>query len=318
MQASFSNSGPTRRDIWLGGGASLLAGSLASCQDRKSILVHEHVLVDFIGAQGVSRSRYEQQDVVRAAKPKLDAIVKLGCRRLLECTPNYLGRDPQLLERLSQACGLEIWTNTGLYAANEYKHLPAYVSSETPLELSKRWVKEWREGVEGTKPRFIKIGVNRGPLGVLDRKLVEAASITSQETGLTIASHTGLGLAAQEQVEILRRTGCPLGRFVWVHAQNERDHSIHREVGQAGAWVEFDGISSKTAAWHKECVEFMAGVGLLGKVLISQDSGWYRVGEPGGGTYNGYDFLYTGFLPMIEPKWWGQLLWENPRAAFGA
>jgi phosphotriesterase-related protein len=290
---------------------------LTSCQKRPSILVHEHVLVDFVGAEGVSRSRYQRADVVRAAKPRLDAIVKLGCRRMLECTPNYLGRDPQLLAELSQACGLEIWTNTGLYAAREYKHLPDFVKQESPLELAKRWVSEWRQGVEGVKPRFIKIGVNRGPLGDLDKKLVEAAGIASQETGLTIASHTVGGAAAQEQVEILRRTGCPLGRFVWVHANNEKDHRIHREVAEAGAWVEFDGINDKSVAWHKECVEFMAGAGLLGRVLISQDTGWYRVGEPGGGTFNGYDYIYTGFLPQIRQEWWGKLMWENPRAAFG-
>jgi phosphotriesterase-related protein len=290
--------------------------TLASCSPPKSILVHEHILVDFAGAELVSRSRYVQDEVIAAAKPKLEAIAKLGCVRFLECTPNYLGRDPRLLAKLSESCSIEIWTNTGLYAANQYRHLPAYARTETALELAKRWITEWRDGIEGTKPRFIKIGVNNGPLAELDRKMVEAAAIASLETGLTIASHTGRN-AAPEQVEILQKLRFPLTKFVWVHAQNEKDHQVHAAVARAGGWVEFDGIGPKTLDWHKDCVEFMAKEGLLGRVLISQDTGWWRVGEPGGGQFNGYDFIYRNFLPQIPQKWWHQLLWENPRRAFG-
>jgi len=312
MSIGRETSGWSRRGL-LGAGI----GALTGCSDAKSILVHEHILVDFAGADVVSRSRYSRDEVVVAAKPRLDAIVKLGCKRLLECTPDYLGRDPVLLDRLSQACGLEIWTNTGLYAANRYRHLPAYAKTETAEQLARRWVSEWRTGIEGAKPRFIKIGVNDAPLGEWDQKLVRAAAIASLETGLTIASHTGRG-AAREQIEILNRLRFPLGKFVWVHAQNERDHKVHAEVARAGAWVEFDGIGPKSLDWHKECVGFMAREGLLGRVLLSQDSGWWHVGEAGGGDYRGYDSIYRDFLPLIPQEQWKMLLWDNPRRAFGA
>lgn len=236
---------------------------------------------------------------------------------MLECTPNYLGRDPKLLARLAESCGIEIWTNTGLYAANKYRHLPAYAHTETALELARRWIAEWRNGIEGTKPQFIKIGVNDGPLPDLDRKIVQAAAIASLETGLTIASHTGRN-AAPEQIEILQKLNFPLNRFVWVHAQNEKDHQVHAAVARAGAWVEFDGISAESLDWHKRCLEAMEKERLLGQVLISQDTGWWHVGEPGGGKYKDYDFIYRNFLPQIPKQWWHRLLWENPRTAFGA
>ncbi|MBY0507658.1 MAG: hypothetical protein K2X03_27335 [Bryobacteraceae bacterium] len=282
----------------------------------KSILVHEHILVDFAGAAIASPSRYQRDEVFAAAKPKLDAIVQRGCVRLLECTPNFLGRDPVLLARLSQACGLEIWTNTGLYAANRYRHLPDFAKTETAQQLARRWVAEFRQGIDGTKPRFIKIGVNDAPLGAWDRKLVEAAALTSRETGLTIASHSGRG-AAREQIEILDRLKLPLRKFVWVHAQNERDHRVHAEVARAGAWVEFDGIGPKSLDWHVECVNFMAQSKLLSRTLISHDAGWWHVGEPGGGNYRGYETLYQDFLPQLRLEQARQLLWENPRRAFG-
>ena len=281
------------------------------------MLVHEHVLVDFVGADRIAAGRYDPDDVFRAARPKLEEIAKLGCRRLQECTPNYLGRDPRLLHRLEAATGVEIWTNTGLYAAGQHKYLPAYARAESAEQLAARWAEEARRGVDGVKPRFIKIGVNKAPLNDVDRKIVRAAALASKETGLTVASHTGDGAAAMEQIAIFRNAGTAATRFVWVHAQNERDHALHETAALAGAWVEFDGVSEKSAGWHLESVRFMASRGLLGRTLISQDSGWYRVGEPGGGDYRGYAYLYTGFLPRLEPDWAAELVVSNPVKAFG-
>ena len=62
----------------------------------------------------------------------------------------------------------------------------------------------------------------------------------------------------------------------------------------------------------------MAAKGLLNRTLISQDAGWYHVGEPGGGEFRGYTYLYSNFLPRLKTEEVAMLMWENPRAAFGA
>ena len=167
------------------------------------------------------------------------------------------------------------------------------------------------------KPRFIKIGVNKGPLHELDKKIVRAAALAAKETGLTVASHTGDGAAAMEELEIFTSLGAKAGKFVWVHAQNEKDHAVHQRFAAAGGWVEFDGIHPQSMDWHAECVRFMSGAGLLGRTMISQDAGWYHVGEPGGGTYRGYALIYTDFLPRFDAAARKQLMVDNPRAAFG-
>lgn len=276
---------------------------------ERSILVHEHILVNF------TQATYDPGEAYRTALPKISELLRYGCRRLQECTPNFIGRDPALLRRLSEAAGLEIWTNTGIYGAAGHKYVPGYVSDESAEQLARRWVAEFRSEI---KPRFIKIGVNSAPLDAIDAKLVEAAAITAKETGMTIASHTsGGGPAAIQQLEILSRLKCPLNRFVWVHAQNEKDHSFHEQVAKAGAWVEFDGISGKTAAWHMECVSWMQQKGRLDRTLVSQDSGWFRPGEPGGGDYRGYTYIYTDFLPKLSSAVQHTLMVANPVEAFG-
>jgi phosphotriesterase-related protein len=127
-----------------------------------TVLVHEHILVDFAGAATASRSRYDRDEVFRVALPHLQALREQGCVRLQECTPNFVGRDPVLLARLEQASGITLWTNTGLYAARNFVFLPDYAHRESARQLARRWVNEARRGVEGMMPRFIKIGVDRG------------------------------------------------------------------------------------------------------------------------------------------------------------
>ena len=298
-----------RRRVFL----SLPAGA-AFGNVTRSILVHEHILVDFVGADQIKPGRYLRDEVIRAALPRLQEVRALGCERLLDCTPNFLGRDPELLARLADASGLEIWSNTGLYGAADHKYLPAFARQETAEQLARRWLAEARQS---WRPRFIKIGVNRGPLHELDRKLVRSAAMTSRETGLPIASHTGNGAAALEQLDIITAERVQPTKFIWVHAQNERDHKIHHQVARAGAWVEFDGIAPSTAEFHLECIRFMATKRLLHRTLISQDAGWYHVGETGGGEFRGYTYLYTHFAPRLEPTHVPILLWNNPRTAFG-
>ena len=82
-------------------------------------LMHEHVLVDFIGADKASPSRYDADAVFAKVLPHLKQAKALGAASLVECTPAYLGRDPKLLARLAKASGLHILTNTGYYGANK-------------------------------------------------------------------------------------------------------------------------------------------------------------------------------------------------------
>jgi len=284
---------------------------------KGTILVHEHVMVDFAGAGEIRPGRYDPEEVFRVAVPKLEEVKNLGCVRLLECTPQFIGRDAGLMKRLADHTGIDIWTNTGIYGAGNHKYVPGFARVESASQLAERFIAEFERGVDGVKPRFIKTGVNKGPLGALDRKLVRAAAIASRETGLTVASHTGDGAAALQELEIVDSEGVDLSKFVWVHAQNERDHAVHEKAARSGAWVEFDGIGEKSAGWHLDCVRLMARKGLLDKTLISQDSGWYHVGEPGGGGYRGYTYIYTDFLPRLEKAWIPQLMRESPVRAFG-
>jgi phosphotriesterase-related protein len=286
-------------------------------------LVHEHVLVDFGGAALASRSRYDADEVFRVVLPHLEELRRRGCQTLFECTPAYLGRDPLLLRRLSEASGLQIVTNTGYYGAARDIAVPRHAYRDTAERLAAGWTDEFRRGIEGTgiRPGFVKVGVDAGSLSPIDRKLVEAAALTHLATGLTLAIHTGDGRAAVEIIAALCGLGVSPEAYVWVHAQSEPDRATRAWAAQQGAWVELDGISPQTLDAHVEAVLDLHRRNRLDRVLVSQDAGWFHVGEPGGGSYRPHAFLFDAFVPELRAAGLADaaihtLLVRNPAEAF--
>jgi phosphotriesterase-related protein len=310
---------PSTRDV----GRILTVQGPVEPGELGTTLVHEHVLVDFIGADRVSRDRYDPDEVFETVLPHLVALGERGGRTLFEATPAYLGRDPRLLRRLSEASGLHLVTNTGYYGAARDRHVPAHAYRESPGELADRWTREFRRGIEGTgiRPGFLKIGVDPGPLSEIDRKLVEAGALCHLDTGLTIAVHTGNGEAALDILATLKRHRVDPSAYVWVHAQNEKDRATHDWMAREGAWLEFDGVGWGSLDDHLDAVVDMKRRGHLGRVLISQDAGWYHVGEADGGHYQPHTVLFDHFVPALRARGLDEaqvrmLLVDNPARAF--
>jgi phosphotriesterase-related protein len=287
-------------------------------------LTHEHILVDFIGADSVSSDRWEMSEVMECALPFLKEIKALGCQTFMECTPAYLGRDPLLLKSLSDSTGLNIITNTGYYGAVNNKFLPDHAFTETADQLAERWISEWEDGIDGTgiKPGFIKIGVARDSLSEIHKKLVVAAARTHLKTGLVIASHTGPVVPALQQITVLQEEDVSPEAFIWVHAQSEENPENHIKAAQSGAWISFDGLNDNDIQKYLELITNMKENNLLGKVLLSHDAGWYRPGEINGGNYRGYTVLFEKLVPLLRENNFSdedidRLLVKNPANAFG-
>ncbi len=295
-------------------------------------LTHEHLLVDFIGADSTGYHRWNRDTVVEVATPYLEEIKSLGVQSFVECTPAYIGRDPLLMKRLSEQTGINILTNTGYYGARNNKFIPEEVFEMEPEALADVWIDEFRNGIEdtGIRPGFIKIGVDaHDTLSAKHRLLINAAAIAHKETGLVIASHTGPEAPAFEQIELLERAGVSPSTFIWVHAQRGSQEGII-EAAQLGAWISLDNInaardknpgSNFSTQWYVARLQAMKDAQLLNRVLISHDAGWYRPGEPGGGNFRGFSDLFTTLIPALEEAGFtaqeiDQLLVVNPAAAF--
>jgi phosphotriesterase-related protein len=286
-------------------------------------LEHEHLLVDFIGAGNYSQDRWNEEEAFNKILPFLKEVKQAGVNTFFDCTPNFLGRDAQLLLRLSQASNLNIVTNTGLYGGSDNKYLPSYAFSETAEELAQRWITEFEKGIDGTsvRPGFIKTSVNPGTLSEISKKLITAAALTHKATGLTIASHTGPAIPALEQLDILKQLGVKPNAFIWVHAQNEKQHQNFIVFARLGGWVSLDGVNEDNINWYVEVLTLLKNEQLLHRVLISHDAGWFDPGKPDGGTFRPFTTIFQKLIPALKAtgftqKEIDQLLIKNPAKAY--
>lgn len=286
-------------------------------------LIHEHVLVDFIGADETGYHRWNKDSVVAQILPYLMEVKARGVKTIVECTPAFLGRDPILLQKLSEASGINFLTNTGYYGAVDGKYLPKTISTISDDQLADIWIREFENGIEDTnvKPAFIKISVNEGAnLSEIDSKIVRAAARTHKATGLLIVSHTGSWETASAQINILEEESVDLSSFVWVHAQNETDMNKYKVAAKKGVWVSLDGVVWDVEG-HLEKIIYMKNEGLLDNLLVSHDAGWYSPGEENGGDFKGFTSLFDDLIPKLKDRGFteeelNQILVINPKRAF--
>lgn len=286
-------------------------------------LSHEHILVDFIGADNYDPKRWNHNEVIRVVTPYLEEIKDLGCHSFVECTPEYIGRDPELLKKISDQTGMLFLTNTGFYGAADNKYMPRKAYELDSRSLAELWIKEAESGINGSgiKPGFLKIGVAPEPLSDLHQKIVSAAGLTHIETGLSIASHTGPAIPAFEEISLLQSQGVAPEAFIWVHAQNEDDGNLRLRAAKMGAWVSIDGLNPKNAHQYVNWLKDFKKNDLLNKVLVSHDAGWYSPGEDGGGSFTPYSAVFKELIPKLKSNGFTstdiqQVFVINPRMAF--
>ena len=295
-------------------------------------LEHEHILVDFIGADSTGYFRWNKDEVIRKALPFVMAAKEKGLETFIECTPAYLGRDPVLLKELSEKSGVKFITNTGYYGARNNLFVPKSFYTSDARQVAELWAGEFENGIEdtGIKPGFIKIGVNPDDsLSPEHVKIITAAALAHLKTGLVIASHTGPDGPALEQIGILKKNGVDPSAFIWVHAQSGTLEGNIR-AAKEGAWISLDNVRSVPGQdpsapgkidWYCTRLKELKQEGLLQKVLISHDSGWYDPAKSDGGTFNGYLDIFDSLIPALKSKGFSdseidQLLIKNPAEAF--
>jgi phosphotriesterase-related protein len=266
-------------------------------------LIHEHILVDFIGAEKIHPGRWDHEAVIKKMLPYLTEVKAAGCKTLVDCTPNYLGRDAKLLNKLSALSGLNIVTNTGFYGGSDHKFLPSVVFDESTEQLAERWTKEFQRGITDAviRPGLIKISVNNTTLSPISKKLITAAALTHLETGLTIASHTGTAVPALEQIDILKTMGVSASAFIWVHAQNEPDLSQYLRAVQQGCWISLDGVNDDNIAQYVDVLLFMKRSNSLHRTLISHDAGWYDPEKPDG-PIRKFTTIFNALVPALKQR----------------
>jgi len=285
------------------------------------VLPHEHVFVDLRTWDRPGYGEAGADDVIRLMAPEIEAARRAGVTAIVEPGPIGVGRRVDLLLAVSQATGFPLAVPTGVYRE---PWLPPWVREASEDELRDWMIGELTDGVEetGVRAGWIKVGSTDSGLTVQEAKVLRAAAGAALATGATVGSHTVRGEVARSQLDLIEGEGAPPDCFVWIHAHQEPDIAIHHELGRRGAWIEYDGIGEpEDDARFIDLVRRGLDAGLGGRILLSQDRGWYDPAQPGGGTPKPFTYLPARFLPKladagVDDATIEQLMRHNPFAAF--
>lgn len=301
-----------------------------SATEMGPTLIHEHLITNFQGTQTEVQLLEREKEAISELLPYLLDLKSLGYQTLIECTPSHIGKNPELLLKLSEASGLNIITNTGLYAAVDKKYLPEYAYTASPGELATRWMKDWETGIgsTGIRPGFIKLGVGADRLDSVERKIFRAGMMVSEATGMPMAVHTGGEKAIFTQLQLAREQDFDTDRMIWTHAQNGTDSS-RVAMAKQGIWISLDGVNEGGMQSYLDMLHALKDHGLLNRLLISHDDGWSFEGETpalqlkpfGNGNNTPYQSIEKFLVPALRRAGYSEkeirmLLVDNPREAF--
>ena len=134
-------------------------------------------------------------------------------------------------------------------------------------------------------------------------------------------SHTGLAVPAFQELEILDNYGIDPSAFIWTHAHNERDSSKLLDAARMGSWIAFDDFNPDRLDRYVKFAILMKKEGLLNRLMFSHDAGWYKPGEPNGGSFRGFTEIEELLIPALEKNGLSQqdiyqLFTRNPTEAF--
>jgi phosphotriesterase-related protein len=286
------------------------------------ILPHEHIFVDLgpIGQNAYVTAN--PADVVRVMAPEIAAIKAQGITALVECTPVGVGRRADIDRAVSQATDFPIVVPTGIYRE---PWVPQWAREASEDVIYEWLLGELTDQIEksGVRAAWIKVSAGDDGLTACETKILRAAARAGRATNAIIGSHTIRGHVVRQQLDILESVGYTPERFIWIHTQAELDFTLHLEMAQRGAWIEYDAIGSPdfTDEFYIARIRQLLDAGFGQQLLLSHDRGWYDPSLPGGGTPKPFTYLVATFLPKLRQAGVAattifQLMHTNPFGAF--
>ncbi len=239
---------------------------------------------------------------------------RAGGVSLVDATLREIGRQPRLLESLSQETGVNIVAGCGYYTADSH---PEHLAAMSVGDVAGEMVAELTKGMDGTSIKAGVIGEIGTSATITDAewKCVHAAALAHGQTGAGIHVHTSLW--DENGLEIVRRLaewGVPPEKICIDHIDVDLRYDYLVALCEAGAIVEFDNFGKEyyvnkrqryfmlgRFAYDLERAETISRLiadGYSRHILITNDICLKSLLHSYGGR--GYDHILTNVLPMME------------------
>ena len=275
-------------------------------------LAHEHICCYSEYAYQMAGERYLNKDVlIKTACAYLKTMKqRYGLASLVDCTPVNIGRDVNILKRVSEEAEINIVCATGFYYTDEpvlhatsANRLRDYLVADT----------------KATNAGIIKCAVEHGTIDAFQEKLLRACARTHLDTALPLVIHTNTtNQNARRALEILLSEKVSPNAITVGHLSDADDTAYIKEIAACGCWIGLDRLYDDPSAQYvskKLCqIKELFASGYGDRVLLSHDAQFFNgfEAEPQICKTPRLSYCFEYILPQLPQEWVEMLTVQNP------
>ena len=274
-------------------------------------LPHEHICCfsEYFYKMGGNSYLDKELLALTSANYLKELKAKFGLSSFVDCTPVNVGRDIELLKRISYESGVNIIASTGFYYTNEplfYKDAD-YVAQYLTIDAEK------------VNAGVIKAAVEHEEISSFDKKLLKAYAIAQKNLGLPIVLHTNaISKNALAALEILLSEGVLPSAITVGHLSDTDDVDYINEVARLGCYIGLDRMYEHTTEEYigkkLYCINSLCENGYADKILVSHDAlffnGFERV--PSINQKPRFAYIFEHILPRLDKYIAEMITVKNP------
>ncbi|MDO4431987.1 MAG: phosphotriesterase-related protein [Aerococcaceae bacterium] len=281
--------------------------------------MHEHTTIDLSRLKGDQDTNLDCFD---ETIKEFQQLYSKGVRNIVDVTNLDMRRNPEYVQKVAEASGINIIQATGFY---QEKFLPNFVNEATVDDLSQLMLKEITTGIADTtiQAKIIgEIATSKNIMTPNERKVFDASVIVHKETGIPISTHTTLGTYGHEQVAYFKKNAIDLNKVVIGHVDLTGDADYVLRMLDQGVYVELDTVGKENYQPDLLRINMLKEIekrGFIDKVFLSMDITRKSNLNYLGGI--GYSYLLDEFVPRaldegVSKKFIDKMLIENPKQFF--
>lgn len=265
-------------------------GSLA-VEDIGVTLTHEHIFTKNPELeQNYPHPEWDEESSVQKAIKGLAELSAKGIKTLVDLTVPGLGRYIPRIQKVATAVDINIVVATGFYT---FKDLPTFFQTHGPGRMVERsepleefFINDIKNGIAdtGVKAAMIKIATDEYGITPDVERVMRAAAVAHQETGVTITTHTNVEhFTGRDQQRFFEAQGVPLENVVIGHCGDSTDINYLRELMDNGSTVGLDRFGMEQVLHDGQRIETLVKLCELGyaeKLTISHDAAIFSVNMP--------------------------------------
>ena len=269
--------------------------------DLGTTFIHEHIICSSPEFMQAFHPRWnDPAKVIPDAVQKLKYVKeKYGVTTIVDGTPMSLGRDLELLKRVSEESGVYIIASTGFYTGE------CFTVNSTAPEILADWIID--EILNGAiKPAFLKCAFEYD-ITPYQQRVIQILALVMKATGLPVFAHSHAKRKTGLQVlDEFAKYDIPFHKIIIGHTADAKTTEYPLELLERGAWVSVDRLHSDSYVPKAQVAVELIQKGWEKKLFLAHDGICYldcanvMHGEGWNTAVDRFGVIHEGVLPYLR------------------